>query len=365
MNGNFFAALEQHDHENVFICQDRTVGLRAIIAIHDTTLGPAAGGCRMLTYPDDLAAMADALRLARAMTYKFAAAGINMGGAKCVLIGDAKKDKSEALFRALGRHINRLGGLYITGEDVGTDDRDMAFIRMETRHVATAPPSWGGSGPLAPATAFGVVQSMRACLAALDGSDDLAGRSVAVQGVGAVGRLVVEHLVEAAARVVVSDIDMARVQELVARFGVQAVSPEQITGLDVDIFCPCALGGVINDDSVERLRCRIVAGSANNQLAAAHHGDRLHERGILYAPDYVANSGGAIAGTDPFLPGGYDHDRAMAAVARIKDQMARVLKIAREQNLPTYKAADVLAEQRLAAARSIKAIASEVRPPAP
>ncbi|RMF86430.1 MAG: Glu/Leu/Phe/Val dehydrogenase, partial [Nitrospinota bacterium] len=228
MEDFLFPYMERFDYENLFLCQDRRIPLRAIIAIHDTTLGPATGGCRMWTYASEREAIEDALRLARGMTYKYAAAGVNLGGGKCVIMGNPKTDKSEALFRALGRFIHRLNGLYITGEDVGTTLRDMEYIRMETPYVVTLPRSWGGAGPIAPATALGVVEGMKACAQEVFGTDDLAGRSVAVQGLGMVGSEVVPLLVEAQARVFVADIDAEKVKSITERFPVTAVPPDTI-----------------------------------------------------------------------------------------------------------------------------------------
>ncbi len=351
--------MERYDYENVFICQDRNVGLKAIIAIHDTTLGPATGGCRMWTYDSEWDAIKDALRLARGMTYKYAVAGVNLGGGKAVVLGDPRTQKSEALFRVLGRFINRLGGIYITGEDVGTTLRDMEYMRMETPYVVTLPEAMGGAGPISPATARGVIQAMKACANAVYGEPTLRGRRVAVQGVGAVGYHVVEYLVEAGARVVVSDIDEDRVQRVVNEFGVDAADPAAIHAVECDVFCPCALGAIINDRTLPELRCRIVCGSANNQLAEARHGDALEGRGILYAPDYVANGGGTIFDTDRLRPGGFNRERALGNVDRIFETMCTVIGIARSEGIPTYLAADRLAERRIEGVRKARALASK------
>lgn len=353
-----FSYMEKYDYENVVLCQDRSVGLKAVIAIHDTTLGPATGGCRMWPYASEAEAVEDALRLARGMTYKYAAAGINLGGGKVVIIGDPKTQKSEALFRSLGRFIHRFGGLYITGEDVGTTLRDMEYIRMETPYVVTLPESWGGAGPISPATALGVVQGMRAALEELYGTDELSGRTVAVQGLGAVGWEVVKLLTQAGAKVIVGDIDREKVEHAVHTFGVEAVSdPNRMHALAVDVYCPCALGGVINDRTVDELGCRIIAGSANNQLYAERHGDLLHQRGILYAPDYIINAGGTIFDTDRLLPGGMNPERAMANVRRIKETMKTIFAISKAEGIPTYQAADRYAERRIAAVSNAKALA--------
>jgi leucine dehydrogenase len=353
-----FGYMHRYDYENVFICQDRAVGLRAVIAIHDTTLGPATGGTRMWTYPSEMDAIEDALRLARGMTYKYAAAGVNLGGGKCVVLGDPRREKSEMLFRALGRFINRLGGLYLTGEDVGTTLREMEYMRMETPYVVTLPASWGGAGPIGGATAFGVVQAMKACARAVYETDSLEGRTVAVQGLGAVGAEVVPRLVEAGARVAVADIDPEKVEAVRSRFPVVAVPPDDIVGAAVDIFCPCALGGILNAETVPRLRAKIVCGSANNQLREEQDGDALEARGILYAPDYIVNAGGTIFDTDRMNPGGFNHERAMTNVARIFETMTSLIRIAREERIPTYRAADLLAERRIEAVRKARGLAA-------
>jgi len=355
---SILAYMERYDYENVFICQDRSVGLRAVIAIHDTTLGPATGGTRMWTYRSEMDAIEDALRLARGMTYKYAAAGVNLGGGKCVVIGDPRREKSEMLFRALGRFINRLGGIYLTGEDVGTTLREMEYLRMETPYVVTLPASWGGAGPIGGATAFGVVQGMKACAGAVYGGDSLEGRTVTVQGLGAVGGEVVPLLVKEGARVVVADIDREKVEGVTGRFRVAAASPDEILGREADIFCPCALGGVINAETVPQFKVKIICGSANNQLREERDGQGIEGRGIVYAPDYIVNAGGTIFDTDRLNPGGFNRERAMTNVARIYETMSSLIRISREERIPTYRAADLLAERRIEAVRKAKGLAA-------
>ncbi|MCF8566519.1 leucine dehydrogenase [Alicyclobacillus tolerans] len=348
MELSIFSYMEKYDYENVFLCQDKSVGLKAVIAIHDTTLGPATGGCRMWTYASEEDAIEDALRLARGMTYKYAAAGVNLGGGKVVILGDPKTQKSEALFRSLGRFIHRLGGLYITGEDVGTTLRDMEYMRMETPYVVTLPESWGGAGPISPATALGVTQGMRAALEEVYGTDSLEGRTVAVQGLGSVGWEVVSLLTQAGARVLAGDIDSEKVEKAAAAFGVETVAdPNRMHALDVDVYCPCALGGIINDQTIGELRCKVIAGSANNQLYEEKHGDLLHERNIAYAPDYIINAGGTIFDTDRLLPGGMNSERAMENVRRIKETMKSIFQISKHEGIPTYQAADRFAQRRI------------------
>ncbi|MFS8641271.1 MAG: leucine dehydrogenase [Symbiobacteriaceae bacterium] len=337
--------MEGLGHEQVVFCHDRDSGLKAIIAIHDTTLGPALGGCRMWPYPSEEEAIVDALRLARGMTYKNAAMGLNFGGGKSVIIGNPRTDKSEVLFRAFGQFVESLGGRYITAEDVGTTAEDMAFIAMETSHVVGLP---GRSGDPSPATAFGVFCGIKACLAEVHGDETLQGRRVAIQGLGHVGHHLARLLREAGAELVVTDIDPERAGRAAREFGAEVVPPEAVYDVECDVFAPCALGAILNDDTIPRLRCRIVAGSANNQLAEPRHAAELERRGILYAPDYVINGGGVINVAEERAPGGYDRERAFAKVATIYDKVRAVLHIARKEGITTAEAADRLAERRLA-----------------
>lgn len=351
-----FDYMEQHGHEKVLFFQNEDVGLRAVLAIHSTVLGPAAGGCRMWTYRDDLAALEDALRLSKGMTYKYAAAGINLGGGKTVVIGDPHRQTDrEMLFRALGRFIDSLGGEYLTGEDVGTTLQDMDYMRTETRNVITLPESAGGAGPIGPATAFGVLQAMRACAEERFGSPSLEGKRVAVQGLGAVGRPMIELLLAEGAIVLVSDIDPAKVQATTSAHGIEAIAAEDVVGADVDIYCPCALGATIDDHALEALKAPIVCGSANNQLAEPRHGDELHRRGVIYAPDYIANAGGTVFDTDR-LWGGVNKERGMAKVAKIYERMHEVFTISKTESIPTHLAADRLAEARISSYRAIKRV---------
>jgi len=358
LDSYIFDLMETHDYENIFFCQEKTLGLKAIIVIHDTTLGPAAGGIRMWPYEGEAEALKDVLRLARGMTYKCAAAGASYGGGKCVVIGDPKRDKTEARLRTLGRFINRLNGLFITGVDVGTTPEDMLVIRQETPFVVTVPEAWGGPGDSSQATAYGVVQGIRASLKEIYGNPDLQGRTIALQGIGAVGKHALKYLVEAGALVSVADIDQERARLVAAEYNTHLVSPEEIHSLRADVYCPCALGNVLNDQTIPELRCKIVCGSANNQLGEEHHGDLLQQRGILYAPDYIVNTGGLLAGLDSLNPGGYNRQRAMEQVSRLYDAMENIIAISKAQNIPTNRAADVLAEQRIAAIRQVKSLAS-------
>ena len=349
---DLFNYLEKYDYEQVVFCHDEASGLKAIIAIHDTTLGPALGGCRMWTYATEEEAVTDALRLARGMTYKAAAAGLNLGGGKTVVIGDPKRDKSEALFRSLGRYIQSLNGRYITAEDVGTTVHDMDLIHMETSHVTGVSSAYGSSGNPSPMTALGVFRGLQATAKVGLGTDDLAGKKVAIQGLGSVGYALAEFLKQAGAELVVTDINQEALRRATNELGATVVQPGEIFAQDVDIFAPCALGAIINDDTIDRLRCKVVAGSANNQLAEERHGDLLHERGILYAPDYVINSGGLINVADELE--GYHPERAKTKVENIYNIMLELYRVAEEQGIPSYQAADHMAESRIAQLKQVR-----------
>ncbi len=347
-----FEKLTQYDYEQLVFCQDKSAGLKAIIAIHDTTLGPALGGCRMWTYANEEEAITDALRLARGMTYKAAAAGLNLGGGKTVVIGNPRADKSEALFRALGRFIEGLHGRYITAEDVGTTVSDMDLIHQETRFVTGVSQAYGSSGNPSPMTALGVFRGLQAASKQVFGTDDLAGKTVAIQGLGSVGYGLGKHLHEVGAKLVVTDISKENVARAAEEFGAQVVDPDEIFSVKADVFAPCALGAIVNDQTIDQLKVQIIAGSANNQLAEERHGDRLHQMGILYAPDYVINAGGLINVADELE--GYHADRARNKVEGIYDIMLQLFAISKEHNIPTYKAADRLAESRIEKMKQVR-----------
>jgi leucine dehydrogenase len=359
---SIFEYMGKYDYEHLFLCQDKTLNFRAVIAIHDTTLGPATGGCRMWQYESEMDAMEDALRLARGMTYKYAAAGINLGGGKAVIIGDPRREDREPVFRALGKFIHRLGGNYITGEDVGTTLQDMEYIRMETPYVVTLPTYLGGAGDIAPMTALGTIQAMRASAKEVYGTDSLEGKTVSVQGLGAVGYHVVKQLWEGKAKPIVTDIRPERVQQVTREFGVQAVSPKDIFDVDCEIFSPCALGAVINDETLPKLKCRIVCGCANNQLLEERHGDGLQAQQILYAPDFIANAGGTIYDTDRLRAGGVNHERGRAMVLRIYQTMEKLIQISKRERIPTYQAANRLAEERIRAIAELKKYGGDLPP---
>lgn len=344
--------MEKYNYEQLVFCQEESSGLKAIIAIHDTTLGPALGGARMWTYASEEEAIEDALRLARGMTYKNAAAGLNIGGGKAVIIGDPSKDKSPELFRAFGRFVQSLNGRYITAKDVGTTEEDMDLIHIETDFVTGASQGSGSSGDPSPVTAFGVYKGMKATAKEAFGSDSLEGKTIAIQGVGNVAYKLCEYLHNEGAKLIVTDINEEAVKRAVDNFGATAVGTEEIYDVDCDIFSPCALGATINDDTLSRLKAKAIAGSANNQLAESRHGDMLHEKGIIYAPDYVINAGGVINVADELE--GYNQERAMKKVEMIYDNLERVFEIARRDNIPTYLAADRMAEERIEAVRKAR-----------
>ncbi|KGX90461.1 Leu/Phe/Val dehydrogenase [Pontibacillus marinus] len=347
-----FSYMEKYDYEQLVICQDKESGLKAIIAIHDTTLGPALGGTRMWTYDSEADAIEDALRLAKGMTYKNAAAGLNLGGGKTVIMGDPKKDKSEELFRAFGRYIQGLNGRYITAEDVGINVADMDLVHEETDYVTGLSPAFGSSGDPSPVTAYGVYRAMKAAAKEAYGSDSLEGKVVAVQGVGNVAYKMCRYLHDEGAKLIVTDINEEAVQSAVEEFGAEAVGTEEIYSVDCDIYAPCALGATINDETIPQLKAKVIVGSANNQLKENRHGDQIHEMGIVYAPDYVVNSGGVINVADELY--GYNQERAMAKVEKIYDNVMAVFDISRRDNIPTYQAADRMAEERIEKMRKTK-----------
>lgn len=347
-----FKYMEDHDYEQLVLCHDKTSGLKAVIAIHDTTLGPALGGTRMWTYESEEAAIEDALRLAKGMTYKNAAAGLNLGGGKTVIIGDPKKDKNDELFRAFGRYVEGLNGRYITAEDVGTTEYDMDLIHMETNYVTGISSGEGTSGNPSPVTALGIYKGMKAAAKEAFGDDSLAGKTITVQGVGNVAYTLCEHLHAEGANLIVTDINEEAVSRAVEAFGAKAVATDEIYSQEADIFAPCALGAILNDETIPQLKVKAIAGSANNQLKEARHGDQLHELGIVYAPDYVINSGGVINVADELM--GYNKERALKRVEGIYDTVLKIFEISKRDGIPSYIAADRLAEERIARVGAMK-----------
>lgn len=345
-----FELMEKYGHEQVVFCYDKTSGLKAIIGIHDTTLGPALGGTRMWKYGTEEDAITDVMRLSRGMTYKNSAMGLNIGGGKAVIWGDAKTDKSEELFRAFGTFVQSLGGRYITAEDVNTTVEDMNYVLMETDHVTGRAEV---SGDPSPVTAFGVYKGIKAAAKWAFGTESLKGKVVSVQGLGKVGYHVCEHLHDEGAKLIVTDINEVAVAKAVKEFGATAVGLDEIYGVECDIHSPNALGATLNDETIPQLKCKVVAGGANNQLKEPRHADMLKEKGILYAPDFVINGGGVINVAEEFNASGYSRDRAYARVSSIYDKLTKVFLIAQEQNITTAKAADVMAEARLAKIASV------------
>lgn len=347
-----FEKLCEMGHEQIVFCSDKETGLRAIIGIHDTTLGPALGGTRLWPYSCEAEALNDVLRLSRGMTFKAACAGIPLGGGKAVIIGAPEK-KSERLFRAYGRFVDSLAGRYITAEDVNISVADMDAVRKETRYVTGVSPELGGSGNPAPVTAFGVYQGMKAATRELTGTDSLKGLRVAIQGTGSVGEHLARLVHEEGARLLLTDVDARRLSRVARAFDAEAVSPAAIFSADVDVFAPCALGAILDDHSIPQLKARIVAGAANNQLAdEGRHSSLLAERGILYCPDYVINAGGLINVYNEII--GYDRSRAMAQAQKIFDTTAEVLQRARESGVTTQQAAMEIARQRIESGKGLK-----------
>ncbi|HJR45604.1 MAG TPA: Glu/Leu/Phe/Val dehydrogenase [Actinomycetota bacterium] len=332
-------------YEQIVYCSDDNSGLRAIIAIHSTALGPALGGTRFYPYEKEEDALIDVLRLAKGMTYKAAAAGLDLGGGKGVIIGDPRRIKSEELLRAYGRFVETLGGRYITAEDVGTALEDMDIVRRESRWVTGCSHTYGGSGDPSPVTAYGVLNGIKACALEVFGSAELKGRTVALQGVGKVGYALCGYLVGEGAKVTIGDIDVDNMARAVKDHGVETVPLEDIHKLECDIFAPCALGGGINDDTISEFNCKIIAGPANNQLAREEHGEKLRDLGILYAPDFVINAGGLINVEDELR--GYDRDRALSRVEGIYKQMQHIFTLAKERGISTAKAAELHAQERI------------------
>lgn len=344
-----------HNHEQVVFCNDNATGLKAIIAIHNTVLGPSLGGTRMWNYANEMEALHDVLRLSRGMTYKSSVAGLNLGGGKAVIIGDAKKIKSEALLRRFGKFVDSLGGKYITAEDVAMTSRDMEIIHMETKNVSGLPENMGGSGDPSPVTAYGVYVSMKASAREVWGNDSLSGKKVLVQGIGHVGEVLVSHLTKEGAKVYIHDISEERLKAAAVKYKAEVVNPANMFDLDIDIYAPCALGATVNDETLSRLKCKIICGAANNQLAdEVIHGEAVGKQGILYAPDFVVNAGGII--NVYYELEGYNRERAMAHAEKIYDTTFNLFQLAKKEGIPTYMAANRLGEQRIEAIARINAV---------
>jgi len=354
-NTEIFSGMSELEHEQLVFCRDEATGLKAIIAIHNTVLGPAMGGTRMWNYQSEEAAIKDALRLSRGMTFKNAIAGLNIGGGKAVIIGDAKKLKNEALMRRFGRFVHSLNGKYWTAEDVNMNSRDMEYVHMETPFVTGIPESMGGSGDPSPVTAYGVYTGMKASAKRVYGSDSLKGKKIVVQGAGHVGTYLIENLVKEDAEIFVSDIFEDKLAEVTSKFPqVKVADSDNLYSMDMDIYAPCALGATLNDDTIPNLKCAIVAGAANNQLDVEDkHAEMLKDRGILYAPDFLINSGG-ITNVYYEQQGNYNRQRVYEQTERIYEVLTDVIKYAENNDTTTHKAALQLALNRINSIGKVK-----------
>ena len=347
------AQMSKYNHEQILFCNDNETGLKAIIAVHNTVLGPALGGTRMWMYANEMEALNDVLRLSRGMTYKNSISGLNLGGGKAVIIGDSRKMKSEALFRRFGQFVNSLAGKYITAEDVGISPIDMTWVSEETNHVVGLP---GKSGDPSPVTAYGTFVGMKACVKEQFGNDALAGKKVSVQGVGHVGEYLVKDLVKEGAEVFVTDVHEPTLQRVQKEYGVNVVGLDEIYDLDVDIYAPCALGGTIDDDTLGRLKCSIIAGAANNQLKKEDiHGQAVMDKGIIYAPDFALNAGGVINCYSEVK--GLDPSWAMSKAEDIYNTISDIVNRSNSEGIPTYQIANKMAEERIEAAVKVKTTA--------
>ena len=347
---NVFDLMTPYGYEEVAFCHDRSTGLRAIIAVHNTQLGPGLGGTRFWPYASEEEALVDVIRLARAMTYKNAGAGLNVGGGKAVIIGDPVQLRSEAFFRAYGRFVHSLNGRYITTTDVGTITADLDIIREETPYVTGCSPAFGGGGDTSVLTGVTVYLGMKAAAKHVFGSDSLSGRRIALQGAGKVGYYLMKNLVKEGPEILVTDMNPAMVERAVKEFGAKPVGGDEIIDLDCDIFSPCALGAVLNDETIPRLKAKVVCGGANNQfLDEEKHSAALQQRGILHAPDFIVNSGGVINAAEELDAGGYHEDRAAARAQRVFDTTERVFSMAKEQGITPLAAANRYAEERMEA----------------
>ena len=351
-----FDTIESYGHEQVVFCSNKELGLKAIIGIHNTTLGPALGGTRMWNYSSDEEALIDVLRLSRGMTYKAAVSGLNLGGGKAVIIGDSRTQKTEGLFRAFGRFVEGLSGRYITAEDVGTGIKDMEYIMMETRHVTGIPIELGGSGDPSPVTAYGTFVGIKACVNEVFGNDSLKNKKIIVQGAGGnVGKHLCKYLHEEGAVLYVNDLFEDKLKDIVEKYKAKILTEEEVFTTEADVLSPAALGGIINDDTIPKLKVKIVAGAANNQLKDEDkHGKMLNEKGILYAPDYVINAGGLINVYNELE--GYNRERALKQASGIYDILKNVISISKRDNVPTEVASKKLADERINAVSNAKRI---------
>ena len=355
---SLFDSMFIEGHEQVVFSIDRAAGLKAIIAIHDTTLGPSLGGIRMRVYPSDAAAVTDALRLAQAMTFKAALAGLDYGGGKAVVIGDHTTTQREVLFRALGRAVESLAGRYIPTEDMGTTTADIEYVRKESRFGVGRDAAFGGGDDPSPMTAWGVFCGLRACLEEVDGTAEFRGRTIAIQGLGKVGYALARYLHEAGAQFIVADVDTTRTQKAATELQARIVTPEDILTQQCDILAPCAAGGIINQNTIPHLRCRIIGGGANNQLLVDEDGDTLQAQGILYAPDFAINAGGLINVADELGPGGYRRERAKAKTENIYPTLKTIFAESKRCGVASHRLAITLAQERIQAVRNLRRLNS-------
>ena len=346
--------MEKRGHEEVVFCQDRDTGLKAIVAIHNTTIGPALGGCRMWNYESEADALKDVLRLSRGMSYKAAIAGLNLGGGKAVIIGNSKKEKNEILFRSFGRFVQGLAGRYITAEDVGTSVKDMEWVRMETSYVTGISRALGGSGDPSPVTALGTCSGIKAAVKKQLGKDSINNLKICVQGLGHVGYHLCRYLHREGVKLFVTDIHKDLIKRVVNEFGASVINREDLYEADVDIYAPCALGATLNSETIPKLKCSIVAGAANNQLKKEdEHSMMLKDRGILYAPDYAINAGGLINVANEIE--GYNRERAFTqAKEGIYDTLITIFDQAEEDNVTTHMAALKVAKKRISDVSKLK-----------
>ncbi len=352
-NDSVMEIMQKMGHENLVFCQDKHSGLRAIIGIHSTILGPALGGTRMWNYASSTEAVTDALRLSRGMSYKNSIAGLNLGGGKAVIIGDARTQKNEALLRRFGKFVESLNGKYITAEDVGMSTIDMDYIAMETKHVTGLDQSRGGSGDPSPFTALGTYMGMKAAAKKMYGSDSLEGKKVSVQGVGHVGEYIIEHLLKEGAKIYVTDVYEDRLKEIADKYKVEVVGLEEIYDLDVDIYAPCALGATINDETLSRLKCQIIAGCANNQLKnETIHGNACLERGIIYVPDFLINAGGVINVYSEFAS--LSSEWVYKKTEELYDMCLEVITTSASENKNAQDVAIQIAQKRIDSIANIK-----------
>ncbi len=345
-NDPVFGQVSFDGHEQIVFCNDEDTGLKAIIGIHNTVLGPALGGTRMWTYNSEWDALNDVLRLSRGMTFKSAITGLNLGGGKAVIIGDAKTQKNDALMRRFGEFVHSLSGKYITAEDVGMETRDMDIVREVTPHVTGISESLGGAGNPSPITAYGVFMGMKAAAKYQFGTENLDGKKVLVQGVGHVGETLVKHITDEGGKVIINDINEARLEELSKKYGANVVLGNDIYGLDVDIYAPCALGATINDNTIGQLKAKVIAGAANNQLAdEIKHGRLLKEKGIAYAPDFLINAGGIINVYAELE--GYGKDEIIRKTENIYNTTLDIFNLSAKEDITTHRAALNIAQSRI------------------